>query len=148
MTLKQKDIDTFKEVLMTFEKRSTCVRLHVAALLIKDGRIISSAYNGVQSKALECKTFFANNPEKIALDHHDFAEKYEIHAEMNAIAIAAKEGICVKNTVIVCSIVPCCNCGKLIIASGIKEVYYVDEYDRNTFGKNFLLNSNIELYKI
>lgn len=148
--LKQKEIDTFKQILQIMEKRSTCLRLQVAALIIKEGRIISTGYNGTCAGQWECLDIFKDKQYHTDFleKHHDFSDRNECHAEQNAIAMAAKEGIAVKDCIIITSIMPCCYCAKLIIASGIKEVYYVKEYDRNNFGKELLNKCKIEYIKI
>jgi len=53
---------------------------------------------------------------------------YEIHAEMNAITTAAKFGISLNDSVIISTHKPCIDCAKAIVSSGIKEVYYLEDY--------------------
>jgi dCMP deaminase len=143
----KKDIITFSEILKIFEKRSSCIRLQVAALIIKDGRIISTGWNGVPSGNVHCKDYFKD---KSIEKHHEFSELYEIHAEANAISFAAKNGISTKGSSLMCSISPCSNCAKIIIASGIKEIFYLNEYDRNSNNKviEFLKNNGIKVEKV
>ena len=66
--------------------------------------------------------------------HHEFSERYEVHAEQNAIYNLIKTGSYYdpKNLAIICTTEPCCQCAKAIAALGIKYVFYVDDYDRNT----------------
>lgn len=67
--------------------------------------------------------------------HHKFAEKYEVHAEQNAVYNMLKLGTDLKdisNLVLVSTLEPCSQCLKLIASIGIKEVYYLDEYHGNT----------------
>ena len=77
--------------------------------------------------------------------------KYEIHAEQNAISLCANRGIPLENTSIFVSTLPCIDCAKLIIASGIKTVYYIDEYidkNYNESSRNFLRENGIAVIKI
>jgi dCMP deaminase len=50
------------------------------------------------------------------------------HAEQNAIAQAAKQGISVKGADMYCTTQPCIICTKIIINAGIKNVYYFEDY--------------------
>jgi len=45
------------------------------------------------------------------------------------------------------SVSPCIDCAKLIVAAGIKEVWYIDEY-RITDGINFLNENKIGCKKL
>jgi len=142
-----KDIKTFKEVLKVFEKRSTCARLQVAAIIVKDGRIISTGWNGVTSGMMHCNKIFKYLKDSDREAHHHFSEINEVHSEQNAIAFAAKNGISTDNSVIFISISPCTNCAKSIVACGIKEVYYVNKYDSENSENaiQFLKNNNIKV---
>ena len=51
-----------------------------------------------------------------------------VHAEMNAITDAARFGRATRDGVLFCTTMPCHLCTKLIIASGIKEVQYLQPY--------------------
>ena len=119
-----KDIETFSEVLDIFAKRSTCARLQVASLLIKNGRIISTGWNGVPAGMEHCEHVFAGqdmtDPE-VKEKHRLFSEDNELHAEQNCIANAPIRG---EGCDIFVSVSPCKQCAKLIIAEGIKSVYY------------------------
>jgi len=72
-----------------------------------------------------------------------------VHAEANAIAFAAKKGISTENCKLFVTLSPCMNCANLIIQSGIKEVYYSEEY-RDSSGIEYLKSNGIyvEQYKI
>ncbi|MCW2319294.1 cytidine deaminase [Rhodoblastus acidophilus] len=54
-----------------------------------------------------------------------------IHAEMNAITDAAREGIRVKDSILYCTTFPCHLCAKHIISSGIKMVVYIEPYPKS-----------------
>ena len=73
--------DYFKEITITTAKRSSCERLNVGCLIVKDKRIISAGYNG----------FLPGCPHKsIVRDNH---EQATVHAEQNAISDYAKRGV-------------------------------------------------------
>lgn len=141
------NIEIFKEVLTSFEKKSTCIRLQVAAILIKDGRIISTGWNGSPSGIKHCCDHFHNKSYTLQ-EHRDFSDLYEIHAEQNCIAVAAKNGISTNGAEMYISYSPCLSCAKLIMGAGIKKVYYRIEYDRSPEGLELLKKCNIEIEKI
>jgi len=70
-----------------------------------------------------------------------------VHAEANAISFAAKEGIRLKDTTMFVTLSPCINCANLIIQSGIKEVYYIEDY-RDNSGVKHLTDHGIIVNKI
>lgn len=149
--MKSKDIVTFTEILNVLEKRSTCRRLNVAAIIIKDGRIISTGWNGSMPGQKQCNEEFSladsKKPEFINI-HREYSILYEGHAEMSAISTAAKNGISTDDTVMFCSYSPCNMCAKAIIVAGIKELYYLNDYDRETFTVDFLRENGIKVTKI
>jgi len=133
--------NTFKEMLSVIEKNSTCARLQVAAIIVKHDRVVSMGWNGVAAGQKHCCDTFPvemRETEEFYQDHHDFANDMEIHAEQNAIAFAARNGISTGDTEMYVSISPCVTCAKLIIAAGIKKVHYVEKYDRCTQGLDLL----------
>lgn len=128
-------------------QRSTCVRINVGAVIVKDGRVISVGYNGSTPSAEHCDLHFRKIYEDIKHAHgtyedyiksgsfrdlhHDWAMENECHAEMNAILFAAKTGIPTSETEMYTTYSPCVICAKMIIQSGIKKLFYYREYDRD-----------------
>lgn len=105
------------EAAETFAQRSTCSRLNVGAVIAKDSRIISTGYNGVPAGLPHCE--------------HDGTEEScgkAVHAEANAIAFAARNGISTEGATLYVTHSPCLDCAKLIINAGISTVYYRTPY--------------------
>lgn len=111
---------------------SKCVSKQVGAVIVKDGRILSTGYNGTPSGYQNCNTFWDGEYTK---DHHEWSKTYEIHAEMNAIIWAARKGISIEDATIYVTLEPCSECSKNLIASGIKRIVYANPYEHT--------NSNI-----
>jgi len=113
--------------------RSSCVRLHVGCVLVKDNRIISTGYNG----------HLPNTPHtSIVRDNH---EQMTIHAESNAIIDAAKRGVSVENSIAYVTHIPCLNCLKILVAGGIKKIIYAENYHNDDLIPIICSTSNIEL---
>ena len=129
--------------------RSTCVRRKVGAIIVKDNRILSTGYNGAPSSLPnccdDCKRCYRsahNIPSGTMLDMC-----YAVHGEQNAILNALKTGEDLKGAMIFVNTYPCATCAKLIIQVGIKEIYYIDEYE-NDFTKNMLEEAGVKLVKM
>lgn len=112
--------DYFKEITITTAKRSSCERLNVGCLIVKDNRIISAGYNG----------FLPGCPHKsIVRDNH---EQATVHAEQNAISDCAKRGVNCNESTVYITHYPCLNCCKILLASGIKEIKYINDYKNDS----------------
>lgn len=125
----------------------TCTRLQVGAVLVYARRIISTGYNGAPAGMPHC-------------DHHEVKQwglweklgviqppksdgcAIAVHAEVNAIAFAAKSGVSTEGSVLYTTDSPCWNCAKLIVNAGIKEVKYGRKY-RIESGINLLEEAGI-----
>lgn len=126
-------------------KRSTCVKIKVGAIITREGRIVSVGYNGSAPGREHCEDHF-NTPKNdwatFLEIHHIWSIKNEVHAEINAILFAAKHGIPIDNCVMFVTHLPCTICSKYIVQSGIRKVYYNEEYDGITdsdiFAENFV----------
>ncbi len=130
---------------MAFEltKASKCVSKQVGAIIVKDGRIISTGYNGTPAGYTNCSHYWDNEYTK---DHHDWSLMYEIHAEMNAILYAAKNGTKVEGATLYCTLEPCSECSKNMIQSGIKRIVYSIPYEYTDTPKinKFLEDNGVE----
>lgn len=132
--------EMFREILEIIKKRSTCSRKQVAAIIEKDGRIISMGYAGAPSGLPHCVDIGC----EIGKDGGCIRT---VHAEANAITYAAKNGIATNNATMYCTMSPCLECAKLIVNSGIKELYYIERY-RNGDGLRLLNKVGIEVYEL
>jgi dCMP deaminase len=125
--------DYFKEIVQITAKRSPCDRLHVGCLFVKDNRIISQGYNGFLP-GCEHKS--------IIRDDH---EQATIHAEQNCIADCAKRGVSSEGCIAYITHYPCIICCRLLLASGIKSIKYINNYKNDELVEYFCKNMNIEL---
>lgn len=126
----------FKEITLVTKKRSPCERLQVGCLLVNDNRIISQGYNG----------FLPGCPHKsIVRNNH---EQATVHAEQNAIADCAKRGVqCFGSTAYI-SHYPCIICCRILIASGIKRIKYIEDYKNDDLVSIFCDQAGVIINKI
>lgn len=116
--------------------RSPSDRLKVGAVIVKNNRVISCGYNG----------YPAGTPHgSIMREGHEINT---IHAEQNAISDAARRGVSIDNASLYITHFPCINCIKYAISSGIKHVYYIDDYRNDEVVRTLCELSNVDLLKL
>ncbi len=138
----------FLNIAREISKGSKCISRQVWAIIVKDGRILSTWYNGTPAWYINCKDFW--NGEYISWAHHDWATKYEIHSEMNAILWAARNWVAVDWATIYCTYQPCYECTKNIIWAWIKKIVYWEKYKHYTSSEaeDFIKDNDIEIIHI
>ncbi len=126
---------------------SKCVSKQVGAVIVKDGRILSTGYNGTPAGYINCSEHWKDEYTK---DHHDWSKTYEIHAEMNAIIWAARKGISIEGGTIYVTLEPCSECSKNLIASGIKRIVYEKSYEHTNSQiiSRFIKDNNVHIEQI
>lgn len=135
--------DLFIKTAFEWAAESKCVSHHVGAVIVKDRRIISTGYNGTPPDLPNCcDVFDKDNFSRVK--HIDWSKDHEIHAEMNAIMFAAKEGKAIDGCDLYCTISPCNECLKNIAMSGIRNVYYLYLYDRIELTPAMLKKVNVQ----
>lgn len=138
----------FLRIASIMAEHSTCCRKQVGAIIVKNGRIISTGYNGTPSGMINCKNYFT--PEDIKKPnfydlHGKFSTNFEIHAEQNAIAELSKNEVSGVGSTLYTTLAPCSMCAKLIASAGITRVVYSEEYDRDMNGPELLKQCGIEV---
>jgi len=150
--------ELFKNMILDLSRRSTCVRLQVGSILVRDGRVISMGYNGVTKGHDHCNVVFQREFEKsnyttfeeylqndkFKNDHHSYSTRYELHSEQNMLMFCAKNGIATDGAEAYITHSPCIHCAKMLYASGISKVYYIYPYERDMSGVEFLEENNIK----
>jgi dCMP deaminase len=126
----------FMSTALLISSRSSCDRLHVGCILVKNNRIIASGYNG----------FLPSAPhESIIVNNH---EQATIHAEQNAVTDCSKRGVKTDGAIAYITHYPCINCTKILAASGIKKIFYMNDYKNDENSANILKSVNIEITNI
>lgn len=134
----------FMEIASVVAKRSTCLRQHVGAVIVKDKRILATGYNGAPSGLPHCDEVGCLR-DKMDVPSGERQELCRgVHAEQNAIIQAAKFGISVDGGTLYSTHCPCITCAKMIINAGIKRVVYGREY-ADKRGLELLKEAGIEV---
>lgn len=120
-------------------RRSTCRRRAVGAVIVRDRRILCTGYNGSPPGFPHCT-------EAGCLEVEGHCVR-TIHAEVNAIAQAALHGVSIKGATVYVTSFPCLNCTKMLLSTGITEVFYRDEYE-DELARTFLAEANVKVRRI
>lgn len=147
---KRPDWDSyFIKIASVVATRSNCSRRQVAAVIVKEKRLISTGYNGTPRGVRNCidggcpRCASSGIKSGTKLD-----ECYCSHAEENAITQAAYHGISVKDSMIYITISPCLMCTKMIINAGIMEVVYNQHYSLGQSSLKLLREARVKVRKI
>jgi dCMP deaminase len=104
--------------------RSTCLRRHVGAVIVKNRQILSTGYNGVPRGITHCEIRGCLR-DQLGIPSGQRQELCRaLHAEQNAIVQAAYHGVAVAGGELFVTLQPCVVCAKSLINAGIAAVYY------------------------
>lgn len=98
-------------------EQSYCTKRHVGAIIVKEGAIISTGFNGTIS-GFENVCEYRNGAGELK------TKPDVLHAEANAITKVACSTISTEGATIYVTCSPCIECAKLIIQSKIARVVY------------------------
>lgn len=118
----------FMEMCSVVAKRSTCLRHHFGAIIVKDKMILSTGYNGAPRNMPHCLDIgcLRNEMGIESGTRHEICRA--VHAEQNAILQCALHGVSCEGATIYTNGSPCMICGKMILNAGIKRVVYDTDY--------------------
>lgn len=129
MNVQRPDWDSyFLTIANVVATRSTCLRRHVGAVIVRDRQIVSTGYNGAPKGVRHCAEVGCLRS-KLEIPS---GERHEIcrgsHAEVNAIAQAAAVGVPTAGADLYCTHEPCVFCTKALINAGIRRLVFVHPY--------------------
>ena len=114
--------------------RAECVGQHVGAVIVRGNRVLSTGYNGAPEGMGNCSEK-GTCPRCDSRDTYGSGNGYDrcicVHAEMNAIAAAARYGIAIDGATAYVTHQPCFTCAKELIQAGVRSVYYMIELPVN-----------------
>lgn len=108
--------------------RSTCMRRHTGAVLVKDKRILATGYNGVPAGLAHCEEVGCLREQRGIASGSNHELCRGIHAEQNAVIQAARHGIAIDGATIYCTHQPCVLCAKILINAGVTEIVFREPY--------------------
>jgi len=129
-------------------ERSTCTRAKVGATIVRDKSILATGYNGAPSgmphcDELGCLIYKSETPSG-EVEENCYRT---IHAEINAIAQAARNGTSIKDAAIYITHSPCIHCLKTLVNTGIRAIYFEKPYKLDTVA-DIIRHTGVELHPI
>jgi len=112
-------------------ERSTCLRHHVGAILVKDRHVLTTGYNGAAKGTQDCLELgcLRDQLNIKSGERHEICRA--IHAEQNAIIQAGVHGVSIYKSTLYCTHSPCIICAKMIVNAGIERIVVGSEYPDN-----------------
>ena len=138
----------FMEIARVVSLRSNCVKRKVAAVIVKDKRIISTGYNGTPRGVQNCNEGGCPRCNQFASSGTKLEECLCSHGEETAITQSAYHGVNISSSTIYTTFSPCLLCTKMIINSGIREVVYNADYPLGGAALNLLREAKIIARKL
>lgn len=163
--------ETYMEMTEILAKRSSCVKIHTAAIIVKysergnhkSNQIIAIGYNGTLSGEKECCDYWYEvyrdevpdnsvefkqwlKKDSVRGRHREWSAKHEMHAEANALRYVSADSS--ENCIMYTLYSPCDACAKAIRAHGIKQVRYKYQYARGREALKMLEAKGVNIVKM
>lgn len=127
---------TYLGTALLHAKLSKAIRKQTGAVLVTENGVTLTGYNGQPSG-------MSNICETYAFDKECLVTKPEvIHAELNTLLKASREGVSVLDSTMYITLSPCIQCAAMMVQAGIKRVVYLEQY-RCTKGLDLLEEAGI-----
>lgn len=112
--------DYFLRIATEVASRATCPRKHVGAVLVRDKAILCTGFNGSVRGQPHCTDVGC-----LMIDNHC---QRTIHAEINALAQAARNGVRIDGATAYVTALPCWGCAKTLFNAGVSRMVYGEAY--------------------
>lgn len=119
----------FMRTVYEVAKLSKDPRTKIGSVLVKNDNIISVGYNNFPSKVLDLEERYYTKELKY---------QFIVHSELNSILNAAKKGISTDNSTLYTQGVPCSNCAKHIIQSGVTKIIVHKQWPNLTYSPDWV----------
>ena len=135
----------FLEMVDFVGRRGTCDRGQAGAIIVRDKRILATGYVGSPIGLPHCDE--AGHEMHTVVQEDGSQSRHCIrtaHAELNAVANAARFGVAIDGSVLYCKMFPCYVCAKTIINSGVKKVVSLKDYHASRRSKEIFKEAGVE----
>lgn len=137
--------DYFMGIAKVVALRSNCIKRKVAAVIVKDRRVISTGYNGTPRGVKNCNEGGCPRCNRYGIQGNGLEECFCSHAEENAITQAAYHGVSLRDATLYTTFSPCLICTKMIINTGIQKVLYSVAYSLDEVSRRLLKEAKVEV---
>ena len=123
----------FLLIALAARTRADCLGRRVGAVITREGRVLSTGYNGTPFGMANCSDGGCHRCSQRTADASLRGGAYDIcicvHAEQNAILTAARFGQGILGGSLTSTMQPCFGCLKEMLQAGIEEVQYLHPWD-------------------
>ena len=138
----------FMTITRQVAERSTCTRAKVGAVIVRDRSILATGYNGSPAGMPHCTEvgclIYESKTPTGDIEQNCFRT---IHAEINAIAQAAKNGASIRDASIYITHTPCIHCLKVLVNTGIRAIFYEKPYKIDTV-QDIIRQTGVALHQV
>jgi dCMP deaminase len=138
----------FMTITRQVAERSTCLRAKVGAVIVRDRSILATGYNGAPAGMPHCLDvgclIYESKTPNGEVELNCFRT---IHAEINAIAQAARNGTRIEGADVYVTHTPCIHCFKTLVNTGIRRMFYEKPYKIQTLDE-LRANTGVELIEV
>jgi dCMP deaminase len=132
----QSEIDSvYMGTALLHARLSKAVRKQVGAVMVTPNSTTLTGYNGTPS-----------GTDNLCEDTQGKTKPEVLHAELNCLLKAAKEGVSVTGSTLYVTLSPCMQCSAMLLQAGVKRVVYFEEY-RDLSGVDYLNGHGVEVDK-
>lgn len=121
--------DYYMGVALAVRRKANCTGNRVAAVIVRDKRVIATGYNGVPEGMTNC---LQGGCLRCQPGKFKSGKAYDlcicVHAEQNALLSAARFGIAVEGAHMYTTMQPCFGCAKELVQARIAKVFYVHKW--------------------
>jgi len=134
----------FLRITEQVSERSTCMRRHVGAILVKDKRILATGYNGAPRGLRHCEEVGCLRER----NNVPSGERHELcrglHAEQNAFLQAASFGVSSEGATLYATVYPCSLCAKMAVNAGVQRIVTMGDYP-DALSKEILEEAGVDV---
>ncbi len=139
----------FMTITRQVAERSTCTRAKVGAVIVRDRNILATGYNGSPAGLPHCTDvgcmIFKSQTPTGEQEENCFRT---IHAEINAITQAAKNGAAIRGSDVYITHTPCIHCFKTLLNAGVTRICYEKPYKLHTLEEFLEYAPHVELVQV
>jgi len=131
--------------------RSNCRRRKVGAVLVSERAVVSTGYNGTPAGVTNCIDDGCPRCASDALPWEEYDSCVCVHAEINAVLLAARRGSPTGGASLYTEVRPCLSCLKELLQAGIVEIVFEKDFqysnDREATYQRLITESGVHLRK-
>lgn len=143
--------EMFMKIAFILTERSSCLNSQIGAVLVtEDNDVISTGYNGSPINLPNCTDLgiCARKQDPFYESGKNLHLCNAVHAEINALLLAAKNGHQTRKAKLYCTHQPCKECAKQIVNAGISRVLFAMPYQNNPNAVGIMVQGGVQVQQM